>query len=689
MLKRCPFIRIFFAFSAGIFLSDKILGTGVQYENLFYFLLAVSFLGFLVIVSLRFYSQKLTDNALVGAFLLVFLFLLGLTRAELEKYSHQFAAKEHFDNCIFVPLERPRETENFWKFTAKIQYSEKNKAAVGKQIFLYIPKDSISAKAIHFKTLIYAATRLNPIEKSKSEHDFDFYTLAARKGIYYQCFLREKTFVLREADAPDNYFWYYSDMIRTASDEILRKRIDDENAYAVATAMFLGIKDQLSEDIQRHYSVSGAMHVLAVSGLHVGVLLALLSFVLEKIFRRRKESRTFLMIILTSVWFYALLTGFSASVVRATVMFSFVIIGKYAGKKVSNFNLLASSAFFMLLFEPLWLFDVGFLLSYSAVLGIFYYQPLIYQFFEFENRFADEVWSLISVSLAAQISTLPLTFYYFHQFPTYFLLTNLIVIALSAFGLKSIAALLIFHFVPVLGDWIAVAAKYLLLAMNYVTEFIESLPDSAYSDIFLTEGEAWLMTFNILALTFFAAYKKLYHLRFAVIGFAALLLFSFAKDYEQADKHELIIFGGKKTALMFRKGHQGKIVSELSREKLKKFQLGHFAAMRIKSTENANGKIPFAVFPYGKIYVYGGKKIVLLEKIPDKYFEDDCDVLIVTKNSLYKSKIPEKLNTKLLVLDGSNIYYFSSKVETYAAARGIKVHNTRKNGNCIISFDPI
>ena len=197
-------------------------------------------------------------------------------------------------------------------------------------------------------------------------------------------------------------------------------------AIAVASTLILGYKADLSNDVLQAYSKTGTIHVLSVSGAHVAILLILLSFGFSFLDRFKYGRLIKAILIILIIWYYSLLTGFSPAVCRAAVMISMVIIGKTYSRHISILNILAISAFFLLLYDPLFITDVGFQLSYLTVLGLIVLQPIVYKWVHLENKWADKLWALCSVSIAAQVITFPLSIYYFHQFPVYFLISNFV-----------------------------------------------------------------------------------------------------------------------------------------------------------------------------------------------------------------------------------------------------------------------
>lgn len=176
------------------------------------------------------------------------------------------------------------------------------------------------------------------------------------------------------------------------------------------------------------YSKTGTMHVLSVSGMHVGIVFLVLSFLFKPLDKFHALSYFRIFLIVPAIWFYAMISGFSSPVCRAALMISLVVIGKVLHRNLNSYHIIAISAFFLLLYNPFFLFDVGFQLSYLAVFGLVYFHPKLYQLFHFHNKIFDYLWSYCALSIAAQLATFPLGLYYFHQFPLYFLLSNLLIL---------------------------------------------------------------------------------------------------------------------------------------------------------------------------------------------------------------------------------------------------------------------
>jgi len=213
-------------------------------------------------------------------------------------------------------------------------------------------------------------------------------------------------------------------------------------------------------------------------------------------------------LIISAIWFYAILTGLSPAVNRSAAMISFVIIGRVSQKKPSIYNTVLASAFILLFIDPLTLFDVGFQLSYLAVLSIIFFQQRIYLWYEAKNRFVDEVWKLTSVSIAAQIGTSILSIYYFHQFPVYALLSNLVVVPLSFVVMLLAIALLLSSFYLALAKFVGILLSSSITALNYTVKFVEHLPLSTIEPISLNSFESILLHVSLIFILIFIVTKS-------------------------------------------------------------------------------------------------------------------------------------------------------------------------------------
>ena len=260
----------------------------------------------------------------------------------------------------------------------------------------------------------------------------------------------------------------------------------DGSAYAVVAAMALGDKSQLTTELRDAYAISGASHILALSGLHLGIIYTLLSLLLS----RRRWQMVSQIVIIVSIWLFVFLVGLSASVVRSAVMVSIYALLSLGHRDKLSVNTLAFAAIVMLLFNPMALFDVGFQLSFMAVLTILLFYPLLEslwsQPFLLDHRLFRWLWTMLSVSCAAQIGVAPLIAYYFGRISCYFLLANLVVVPAAALILYlSLAVLLI--------PSLAYLLIYIVDTLNQLLVSIVALPGASIEGLHPTPLQVWMM----------------------------------------------------------------------------------------------------------------------------------------------------------------------------------------------------
>lgn len=279
--------------------------------------------------------------------------------------------------------------------------------------------------------------------------------------------------------------------------------------------MVLGDKDYLDPELKQSYSSTGASHILAVSGLHVGVVFVIFNFLFSFLFRggRRTVVVVRSLSVLVCLWLYAVITGLSASVLRATVMFSMIQFGLSLNRKANIYNTLCASALLLLFFNPYYLFDVSFQLSYAAVFSIVFFQPRIVSLIDISTdhwwgRLCNWVWSLVAVSLAAQIGTAPIVLYYFHQFSFYFWLSGLWVVPLSAVVIYLTFAFFLFSWVPYVSSFLAMSLAWVVGTMNAGVRFIERLPFAVVNDIHFGLSDTLLLLFSLSLLAFYLRFKS-------------------------------------------------------------------------------------------------------------------------------------------------------------------------------------
>ena len=258
------------------------------------------------------------------------------------------------------------------------------------------------------------------------------------------------------------------------------------NELSIINAIILGQRNNISNDLFESYKNAGAIHILAVSGLHIGIILLLLNFLLSPLERIKNGKTIKLILIIILLWIYAFIAGMSASVIRAVTMFTAIAIGWISDRPSNIKNSLIVSFFFLLLIHPLFLFDVGFQLSYTAVFSIVLIQPLIIKLWHPKWKPVHYFWQLLTVSFAAQLGILPLSLYYFHQFPGLFFISSLVIIPflgiIIGFGIL-IIILALFQILPqILVD----IYSFIITSMNNIIDLVAQQESFIFQEIYFS-----------------------------------------------------------------------------------------------------------------------------------------------------------------------------------------------------------
>ncbi|SMD32309.1 competence protein ComEC [Reichenbachiella faecimaris] len=507
-----PFLRIILAFALGILAARHdftISLLALQYLILSLFILVV-------VVKAVF---KNTPNIILANLLLVSIGLIGMHHyGSSNSYNKRLLIQSTWNECkafIGTITSFPTEKEKYMVYHVDVNLGIQDSGFLNipTKILLYEKKAAEQNSTLVYGDKVRIEGHPYLIDEAKNPHEFDFAKYMADQHIYLHQFVTHDQITLigkHKANALMSAVY----RIRSHFESVIKSNINGKDEEAIVLALLLGIKGQLNPEIKTAYATAGAMHVLAVSGLHVSIIYFLLNWLFKGIPPGNFKRFVTPTISIMALWLYALLTGFSPSILRAVTMFSCMIFAKILDRKNQVFNSLSFVAFVLLIFDPTFLFNIGFQLSFLAVAGIVYLYPKLYQFWDIQNRVGDYLWQLVCVSLAAQIATFPLSIYYFHQFPSYFLIANLIVIPVAfAIMILGLGVLAFGSFTP----WIGWFLEELVGFMNCFVARIQVLDGSVIDWIYMSSFQTFLIYMAIIAFLCLLRYKK--------ISYAWLMLF--------------------------------------------------------------------------------------------------------------------------------------------------------------------
>lgn len=336
------------------------------------------------------------------------------------------------------------------------------------------------------------------VQGPRNPHEFDYRSFLARKNVFHQHFIQPGKWMV-ETTSTERSPRYYAVEARRWTLGAIDRIVRGDRERAIVAAFVIGVTDGIDDDLRQAYAAGGAMHALAVSGMHVSILYGALLLILKPLERRKGGPWTVAVISLVLLWMFGFITGLSPSVLRAVTMFSFVAIAKPLKRVSGIYNTLAASAFVLLLFDPWLILSAGFQLSYLAVLGIvLFYRPL-YNLWEAPWAWTDWIWQITCVSIAAQIATLPVSLHYFHQFPVYFLLANVFVIPASTLILLGGLLMLLVSPMMLVAGWLARILEWMIWLLNEGLFLVGELPGSVIYPIHCSLMQAFSLGAMVIA----------------------------------------------------------------------------------------------------------------------------------------------------------------------------------------------
>lgn len=636
-----PFVTLILPFLTGIVLALTFNLSAYQAFLLALFLVLLA--GF---TSLSFlYSRfKIYRKAWIGGILINSLLLLaGLI--SVINYDNRNAGtyfeKYRADALLVKVNNEPQLKNGFLRFTVNAEassYKGKQRPVTG-TLLLTIHTDSTH---IRYGDELLIPAKYKPVDPPFNPAEFNYKQYLARQNIYAQAFIDWHDTRLLNRDA-GNPLVAYALSLRQRLVSRFKQYMHSPAAVSVASTLILGYKAELDDDILQAYSKTGTIHVLSVSGAHVAIIWWIINLLLGFMDRYRygKQLKAILCIML--IWYYSLLTGLSPAVCRAAVMISFIIIGKTYNRRINTLNILAVSAMLLLLFDPFLITDVGFQLSYLAVAGLIVFQPIVYSWLDIENMWLDKLWLLCSASIAAQAITFPLSAYYFHQFPVYFLVSNLFILLPSFIIMcAGMAFLLLAQLnLTILAKAVAYVLEQTILLMNKGLQWIEHSPYAVVSKIWITRWE-YLLLFAIIILGFCIVYYKRTSLLITMM--VCLLLFCSSwgvKRITETQTNSATFFNLKKhTAILFKQGYNGVLLTDLTdTDKSYKYSIQPC----LDSTQIS--KLTTIPVEHDIITSFLLKKGGLVRFL-------DTNILIINKNSSY-SNLSAKLPIDYLFITGS------------------------------------
>ncbi len=517
-----PFIWIFISYCIGLIVAFYL-----KKNNDFTYLIFLIPLPILLVTVKR-NRKKLISISLLFSFIFLGYFLFSNPSIPRQKTQKQ---------GIILRLTQVQQSgPNKYKMIAIVQdRKEKNQYKNGEKFLLYLKSDT--KKIIEENQIILASCAIQPIINKNNPGEFNAVWFWKTKGINNVAFLQKYDFEILSSSSS----FSLNKLISSTNNQlisILSSHLKGKQ-LALAQAILLGDRSLLSQDTVSSFGATGAMHVLAVSGMHIGIISQLLLFILQG-FSKVINRKTGLLLVLLFLWFYALTSGFSPSVVRSVFMFSLLLLAQMTGRNYSSINILFFSAFVLILINPMVFFDVGFQLSYLAMLGIFSIYPIIKNWLNFKNKIIHYFWQGTAVCLSAQCLTVPLCIYYFHQFPNYFLIANLGIMILSTLVMGIGLGIFIFHYIPFFGEWWGKLLGISIEALLNFLDFIARLPGAVVYGFDISLLFVPLLSFFLFLLVYNKPQKNIW--KISALAMLCLIFQIAAQRFSNQEQNEVCFF---------------------------------------------------------------------------------------------------------------------------------------------------
>jgi len=560
-LQRTPFFRLLLPFIIGI--------TGYQYveslHGILYGLFCLSVLLAFVSMTIQTPARQYQFRWLFGCGIFCFMVGLGyLLSWEQEKanvFDHYHQKGIYRIELISPPVEK---ATTFCCNVKVLQYADTFWKHARGQAILYVQKDK-QASGLQFGDRLLVEADFEPPEKVLNPDGFDYATYLKRQGVGATAYVRSERWQLSGRNTSFSML-RLADKCRICLLDVFRKQHISGDEFAVLAALTLGYTGDLNPEVRAAYSATGVVHILSVSGMHVGIIYVVLVFLLGFMNKTRGLRLLKALLIILFLWTYSFVTGMSPPVIRSTLMFTFVAVAACLNRKSNIYNTIFMSMLSMLLVKPMYLYDVGFQLSYAAVLSILFFKPVLDKLYSPATKFTRFVWTLLSVSLAAQVGTTPFTLYYFQQFPNYFLITNFIAIPLSSLIIYLAMGLLFVSFVPWLSTGIGFLLNKSVWLLNFVIISIQNLPYSV-SHVSLDIIQSLILFLAIFCLSGYYFNRKFVPLITGLVSLLIACIFSIHVSCRTLTSQRLIVYAGqKKTHVSFINRNQNDVFSTDSLE---------------------------------------------------------------------------------------------------------------------------
>ncbi len=684
-LKQVPFLIIFILFVSGIILMEY---TGNLFSEYNYILISlIIILSLLSIILLRL-KYKLFLNILFALIIILSGMENHFLQDERNKTNHFSKIPVSKNNYFISKIISKKKTTSGTSFIVELKSikSRKNQSPVSGNLLLYTDCDYDSCRFMK-GDLIQIPALFYPITKNKNPLAFNPKKYYHFLNVHYLAF-PDKLHIKMVKKGNSGLINYFSSIRNTIKNR-LNNIIENDTAKNIAISIILGDKQNLNKNILTSFSATGTRHILTVSGMHVGIIALILNFLFSFFKSQNKIFTTIrIIIILSGIWFYAFLTGGGAAVMRAAFMISLIMTGINLHRYINVLNILFGSALIILLFNPYQLFQLGFILSYSAMLSILlFYQP-INSYIKPQIKLFKYLWQLISISLSAQILIFPLTLYFFHNAPVLFFLTAIIATPM-AFGtiFLGFSTLFLNIFSNFPAKIIAKALEVFILNCLDFIKYIESISFNLGKYIFIDSTDILIITFSVIAATYLSKQNKIIFKYSILMFFVIFTGHQYLRYLSNIKNEELIIYSANNALVadIFLNGHgftyaNGKVV----KNKINYFTSNYRYYKGNGTPYVLPGKFSGLKLIKNKNIIKANNKMIVFINSENDYLPENTrkiDFLVIDGNIKFNmGKFLKEYNVSEIILSNRTNFKNRNFWEKTATEKNIKIWDIKEKG---------
>jgi competence protein ComEC len=692
-LRQIPFGRILLAFVSGILLQHccnqpacVLVGAGI--------ILLIMWVGLWVLpVRYRFGVRWL--HGLVMLSVLMVAGAAGVWQQQVQQHAAWLGHRYQPGMPLLVlvtepPVSRPAS----WRVAAEVQAVEADGGwqPVKAKLLLYFQKDSLPPPVPG--TQLITGKALQAVSSFGNPGGFDYAAYCARQQIFYQLYLRHKDYQVAGTQPLPAYRRILAKARQAVLDNIHRF-ITDKQTAGVAAALLIGYRDELDKELLADYAAAGVVHVIAISGMHLAMIYGLLCVVLRRCKQHPQLRWLHVTVTLLVLWFFTGLAGAVPSVTRSAVMFSVIVLGEVFYKRHNAFNNLAASAFVLLVYNPYYLWDIGFQLSYAAVAGVLLFYKPLYHCVAWKNRMLYYVWQLTALTLAAQVLALPVVLFHFHQFPVFFVLSNLFIVPLSGIALYAEMAMLLCAWWPPLAALAAQLVTACIGAMNVVVKQVLYMPGATAGEIAFNSWQVLLMVTGTLGVGYGVWLRKRMAWIAGLYLLAAVVVMDGVGLWQSRSQKRFVVYNiPAATALDFISGVGSCLAGDSVVWQNRALYLQHIVpahtGWRVKQLQVC------AALPPVPVFAFGGKKIALVKRtlLPtavnltvEKTKKPAADVLVLGNEAgAQVADLVRLFGCSQVVFDSSNPVWKIEKWKKACNGLHLRFHSVPQEGAFVMEL---